>query len=268
MGYENYALIKKSTLTEIGDAIREKTGSTELIDPANFASEISDISGGGSTPVLDGGYTVNFHWTDGELVEVHSALLGNSVDAPLSYIPVTWRDSDDTIKQFPMTMNEAGKTDIFASNYSYNLLNCNSARKQTDSNTQITINPVFDNGGYLRYIETIGTNNTQYYDAWIDIGTATLEQGVEYVFSGCPAGGGSVTGSNNNAYALQLYNTEGTLNKTCVGNGTTFTLSTRVNAICRICVARKTTNVNGLKWYPMLRRSDTGENVYLPYAGD
>ena len=46
MGYENYALIKKSTLTEIGDAIREKTGSTELIDPANFASEISDISGG------------------------------------------------------------------------------------------------------------------------------------------------------------------------------------------------------------------------------
>lgn len=267
MGYENYALIKKSTLTDTANAIRAKKGTSEPIDPANFASEISDISGGSSAPILDGGYTVNFHWTDGELVEVHSALLGKSVGAPLSYVPVTWRDSDDAIKQFPITMSESGETDIFASNYSYNLVNCNSVTKYTDSNTNVTTNPVFDNGGYLRYIETIGSNNTQYYDAWIDIGTVTLEQGVEYIFSGCPAGGASVDGTDN-GYALQLYEPSGSWAIVDIGEGITVTPSRQVDATCRICVARRTTSINGLKWYPMLRRSDTGENVYLPYAGE
>lgn len=48
MSYSDYALIKKSTLTEIGDAIRSQKGTTELIDPANFGSEISAIEGGGN----------------------------------------------------------------------------------------------------------------------------------------------------------------------------------------------------------------------------
>lgn len=43
MAYLDYALIEKSTLGDIGDAIREKTGGISLIDPANFASEIENI---------------------------------------------------------------------------------------------------------------------------------------------------------------------------------------------------------------------------------
>ena len=43
--------IEESTLTAIGDAIREKTGGTELIPPLDMADEISGIvSGGGDLP--------------------------------------------------------------------------------------------------------------------------------------------------------------------------------------------------------------------------
>ena len=40
--------IEETTLTAIGDAIRSKTGKTELIDPAVMSTEIESISGGGS----------------------------------------------------------------------------------------------------------------------------------------------------------------------------------------------------------------------------
>lgn len=43
MAYLDYALIEKSTLGDIGDAIREKTGGIKLLDPVNFASEIKRI---------------------------------------------------------------------------------------------------------------------------------------------------------------------------------------------------------------------------------
>ena len=39
--------IQESTLTAIGDAIRSKTGKTELIDPANMSTEIASITTGG-----------------------------------------------------------------------------------------------------------------------------------------------------------------------------------------------------------------------------
>ena len=43
MAYLDYALIKKETLEDVGNIIREKTGSVRLIDPINFASEIKRI---------------------------------------------------------------------------------------------------------------------------------------------------------------------------------------------------------------------------------
>ena len=44
--------IEETTLTAIGDAIRGKTGKTELIDPANMSTEIASIEAGGG----GGGY--------------------------------------------------------------------------------------------------------------------------------------------------------------------------------------------------------------------
>lgn len=40
--------IEESTLTSIGDAIREKVGTTELIAPGDMPAMISEITGGGS----------------------------------------------------------------------------------------------------------------------------------------------------------------------------------------------------------------------------
>lgn len=99
--YNEYALVKKSTLGGTADAIRAKTGSNDLIDPAEFGSRIRGISGGGST--LEGGFTVNFHDTEGNLIEVHSALVGNAVSPPASKPHVLWLDDSDDIISFPFT---------------------------------------------------------------------------------------------------------------------------------------------------------------------
>ena len=42
--------IEETTLTAIGDAIRNKTGKTALIDPANMSAEIASIEAGGELP--------------------------------------------------------------------------------------------------------------------------------------------------------------------------------------------------------------------------
>ena len=47
-------LIDESTLTDIADSIRSKKGTTELINPANYASEISGITGGGGSSIENG----------------------------------------------------------------------------------------------------------------------------------------------------------------------------------------------------------------------
>ena len=53
MGYEDYALIKKSTLTSIADLIRTKQGTTDLIDPANFTSLLEEIINNASVESSD-----------------------------------------------------------------------------------------------------------------------------------------------------------------------------------------------------------------------
>ena len=104
MSYSDYALIKKSTLTEIGDAIRSQKGTAELIDPANFGSEISAIEG---SPAIDGGYIVNFYNSDNKLIEFHGALFGYKINAPISYSAEIWVDDNGTILTFPLIINES-----------------------------------------------------------------------------------------------------------------------------------------------------------------
>ena len=43
----------KTLFTDIADAIREKSGNTDTIVPANFPAEILAISGGGDQPQLN-----------------------------------------------------------------------------------------------------------------------------------------------------------------------------------------------------------------------
>lgn len=108
-------LIDESTLTDIADSIRSKKGTTKLIDPSNYAQEISGIeSGGSSGSTFENGYTVNFHDADGVVVESHSAACGNKIYAPASYVAQYWTDSDGVSYRFPFTSNEVGKVyDLF-----------------------------------------------------------------------------------------------------------------------------------------------------------
>lgn len=55
--------IEESTLTAIGDAIRAKTGTADKIFPADMATAIEGITGGGEG-VPDRYVTVTFHYTD------------------------------------------------------------------------------------------------------------------------------------------------------------------------------------------------------------
>jgi len=62
MSYSDYALIKKDTLTDIGNAIRAQKGTSDLIDPADFSSEIESIEGG---TIVEGHAEVDSIITDG-----------------------------------------------------------------------------------------------------------------------------------------------------------------------------------------------------------
>ena len=106
--------IEESTLVGMADLIRESKGTTDLYDPANFSNEFREIiesgSGGSSGGTsVEGGFTVNFHDTDGELIESHSAELGRDVYTPASYIAQYWADTNGRVYTFPLTCDEADK---------------------------------------------------------------------------------------------------------------------------------------------------------------
>lgn len=88
MAYLDYALIEKSTLGDIGDAIREKTNSVKLLDPSKFASEIKRIpSEADKVPLQDKTIKINGEYTADEYyygfntvtVDVDSGIDGLSV---------------------------------------------------------------------------------------------------------------------------------------------------------------------------------------------
>ena len=103
--YSDYALIKKSTLIEACDALRERTGNSDLIDPADFASKIREIEGGEGTSVL-GGYTVKYYDLDGELIESRSTKYGMAIGSPVSFTAQRWTDENDNIIELPFTVTE------------------------------------------------------------------------------------------------------------------------------------------------------------------
>ena len=104
-------LIDESTLTDIGNAIRKKKGTSGLIPTPNMKNEILSISGGGGTSI-DGGYSVNFHDLDGNLIETHSAKYGNQIGNPLSYKPLLWNDAENNRVLLPLTVTEDMGTSV------------------------------------------------------------------------------------------------------------------------------------------------------------
>ncbi|MER2108183.1 MAG: hypothetical protein ABS949_14715 [Solibacillus sp.] len=70
-------------------------------------------TGGSGTSAIDGGYTVNFHNTDGVLIESHSALFGMWIDEPISYTPNSWRNADGYINQLPLVVEADSEQTVF-----------------------------------------------------------------------------------------------------------------------------------------------------------
>ncbi len=62
-------VIEDTTLTNIANAIREKTGGTEQITPSNFATEIAGIQSGGNSTITSG-FIVNEWDTNGNPVDI------------------------------------------------------------------------------------------------------------------------------------------------------------------------------------------------------
>ena len=76
--------IEDSTLTAIGNAIRNKRGTTDLIDPADFAGEIDAIETGGGGGGADWG-----NWQTGTMPDSENAILGNAANKTSIEIELT-----------------------------------------------------------------------------------------------------------------------------------------------------------------------------------
>jgi hypothetical protein len=69
--------IEESTLTSIGDAIREKNGTTDMIAPLNMATAITNLPSGGGTMVWENvaEMTTNGKYNISKYLEKHNQLI-------------------------------------------------------------------------------------------------------------------------------------------------------------------------------------------------
>lgn len=103
--------IYESTLTDMADALREKTGKTDPIKVTDMASEIRGIGN------MEDGFTVNFHDLDNVLLAKSTAKCGRYVAELPNHDYDGWRDSDgnDYTNRFPFTETTSGTViDLFA----------------------------------------------------------------------------------------------------------------------------------------------------------
>lgn len=93
--------IKESTLKNIGNSIRAKTGKTELIPPENMPSEIDGISSGG----IENGHNVMFYDENSEKLAFYSIKQEHAINPP-TYKCNAWQTIDGEKIVFPYTPTE------------------------------------------------------------------------------------------------------------------------------------------------------------------
>lgn len=170
--YDEYALIKKSTLTATANAIRTQKGTSDLIDPANFPTEIEQIEGGVG---IDGGYVANFYDENGELIQAVAAKEATPIDAP-NYECDAWFDSGGKSVTFPTTLT-ADSHFYAQSDLTYvDSLYMSAGLKKSDY-------PYL-----LVYWQVTGNNIVYFSKTSRKSGTATWYYGddtVQYIYEGC-----------------------------------------------------------------------------------
>lgn len=111
-------IIENATTTESFNGGNGHSSTRESHDIyGNFENEYLD--GRLDTPVeeeVSPFYTVNFYDYDQELIETHTAKVGNQIGSPLSF-NAAWKDSESSICTFPMTCDIGGQIiNIYAYN--------------------------------------------------------------------------------------------------------------------------------------------------------
>jgi hypothetical protein len=155
--------IEETTLTAIGDAIRNKTGKTELIDPALMSAEIASIeagSGGGG-----GDIEIDPIVLTGDCSYVCSGALAG---IPISLFPdkistdkistATSMFSNTTLEEIPFQINVENVVSLGSMfEEAHGLKVSPKIRGTINWNTSTTLNALLQNTGMLRDVEDLFT---------------------------------------------------------------------------------------------------------------
>ena len=172
--------INETTLTNIGDAIREKTGKTDLIAPGDMPAEIASIStGGGGIEVEPIVLTGNCSYgCSGPLSSKFIELFGDKITTnKLTYINYMFKGSKVTNIPFELNMENTGS-------YSCDGLFSGAGKLEKppimNNFHPSNLSSMFENCGRLRIIPENVFNNWNYYDlhdgSWANI---------NYIFYNC-----------------------------------------------------------------------------------
>ena len=147
--------IEETTLTAIGDAIREKTGKTDLIDPAKMSNEIESIeAGGGGADIPEEAYkfTGNLTYTFAEgnwdwFIEQYGSKITTEDVTSLNY---TFNYSK--VSEIPFTINVTKAKNFSSAFANCPLTKCPKIRGTFDvsASSSFTFSSIFSNA--------IGTN--------------------------------------------------------------------------------------------------------------
>lgn len=150
--------------------------------------------------------------------------------------------------QFESVLEVHGKSEQFTTT-GKNLLDLRTMSSTTA--TGVTITPIFVDG-IFDHFETQGTASSTIF-----LKLADIALNGSYILSGCPVYGGDAK------YALRYYD-GGSFAGNDTGSGITLTFTGTLGIYLRIQSGQ---NVNGLKFYPMVRLASVTDSTYEPYTG-
>lgn len=116
----------------------------------------------------------------------------------------------------------------------------------------VTFTPIYDINGDLKYVEANGTNDgtgASVFPIKVD-----LKVGEEYILSGCPIGGSTATFHQQIAW----FGND-------LGNGWTAKATAETKMILNCIVAKGCGTVSGVRFNPMVRKSNIPDETYEPY---